>query len=97
MNELTERQFAVMREIINSYRNKRLGLNTLIQKILGIGEIINDNQWKEGVFPFVLEMEQINADVINSGEDLTEKDKVELEKYIVGIEELIAGFEIKNE
>jgi hypothetical protein len=97
MNELIRRQFSVMRQSITDYRANHLGLNSLIQRIQGAGGVIDSDQWRDAIFPTILEMEQINADVLNAGTNLTEKDKSDLDKFLDDIEELIARFERESE
>lgn len=93
MGELIRRQFFVMRQSIDDYRADRLSLNSLIQRIEGAGGVMNGDRLEDAVSMILLEMEQINADVLNAGTELSEKDKSDLEKFLLGIEELIARFE----
>lgn len=96
MNELIDRQFLVMRQAIDSYRANHMHLNSLIQRIQGIGEIIGSGQWRDAIFPFILEMEQINADALNAEKALTEKDKSDVEQYLLEIEGLITRFDTQG-
>lgn len=96
MNELIDRQFLVMRQAIDGYRASHMHLNSLIQRIQGVGEVIGSDQWRDAIFPFILEMEQINADVLNAGTVLTEKDKSDVEQYLLEIEGLITKFETQS-
>jgi hypothetical protein len=93
MDELIRRQFLVMRQSIDDYRAGHLSLNSLIQRIEGAGGVMNSDRWEDAVSMILLEMEQINADVLNAGTKLSEKDKSDLKKFLLDIEELIARFE----
>ncbi|QBZ90848.1 hypothetical protein EPZ47_19770 [Pseudomonas viciae] len=93
MDELIHRQFFVIRQSIDDYRADRLSLNSLIQRIEGAGDVISSDQWGDAVSMILLEMEQINADVLNAGTKLSEKEEFDLEKFLLGIEELIARSE----
>lgn len=78
---------------IDDYRAGHLILNSLIQRIEGAGGVMNSDRREDAVSMILLEMEQINADVLNAGTKLSEKDKSDLEKFLLDIEELIARFE----
>jgi hypothetical protein len=93
MNELIYRQFSVMRQTIDNYRSNNLNLNSLVQRIQGAGGVIDNVQWGDAIFPIILEMEQINADIENSGITPTKKDMSDIEKHLLEIEKLIIRFE----
>ena len=93
MDELFRRQFLLIQQSIDDYRTGRLSLNSMIQRIEGACRIINIDQWKNAVSVPLFEMEQINADVLNAGTNLSDKDKSDLEKFLLDIEKLIVYFE----
>ncbi len=91
MDELFARQAAVLRRLVNC--EGRLGLNALIQRIEGIGDILGIEAWKDAVFLLVLSMEQVNATAIDAKRDLTEAEKTLVEKSLLELEVLIVRFE----
>ncbi|MBU0916518.1 MAG: hypothetical protein KKD97_09200 [Gammaproteobacteria bacterium] len=93
MNELFARQAVVLRRLVNDYREGALGLNALVQRIEGIGDVIGIDAWKEAVFPTVLSMEQVNATALDAKRVLTEEDKAAVEYSLRELEALIDRFE----
>jgi hypothetical protein len=93
MNEMIIRQMSLLRHLIADYHHGILDLNALIQRIEGIGEIINLIEWKSAIFPIILSMEQINAFVSNMKSGLTEADRVSIKNSLCELEALICRFE----
>lgn len=93
MDELFTRQIAVLRQFVSNYREGTLGLNALIQRIVGISEVLGVEAWKDATFPIVLSMEQVNAVAIDAKRGLTEFDKALVEKALIELEALIKRFE----
>ena len=93
MDELFARQAALLRRLVSDYCEGLLGLNALIQRIEGIGDVLGIDAWKDAVFPLVLSMEQVNAAAIDAKRDLTEADKASVENSLRELEALIARFE----
>lgn len=92
MDELFARQAAVLRRLVSDYRQGVLGLNALIQRIEGIGDVLGIEAWKDAVFPIVLSMEQVNAAALDAKRCLTEDDKASVEDSLRELEALIARF-----
>ena len=95
MNELFDRQVAVLRSSMGSYREGAMTLNTLIQRMEGVSDVIGMDKWKVAVFPMVLCLEQINASVLESGEDLRDIDQQAVKATLVELELLIRSFEVR--
>ena len=93
MDEFFSRQAAVMRHLMLDYSAGRLDLNTLIQRVEGIADVIGRDVWKDAVFPIVLAMEQINALALNAKTSLTEANKAVIEDSLSDLEVLIERFE----
>jgi hypothetical protein len=83
---------SVLRRQVDDYRNGRIGLNTLIQSIEGIGAVLDSGAWKDAIFPIVLSMEQISAVALDEKRGLTEADKVSVENSLITLEALIDCF-----
>lgn len=93
MDELFARQMVVLRRLVSDYREGVLGLNALIQRIEGIGDVLGVEAWKDAVFPIVLSMEQVNALALDAKRALTEADKASVENSLLELEALINRFE----
>jgi hypothetical protein len=93
MDELFARQAAVLRRLVSDYREGVLGLNALIQRIEGIGDVLGIEAWKDAIFPVVLSMEQVSAAALDAKRRLTEDDKAAVENSLRELEALIARFE----
>lgn len=93
MDELFVRQAAVLRRFVNDYREGVLGLNALIQRIEGIGDLLGIDAWKDAAFHIVLSMEQVNAAALDAKRDLTVADKASVENSLLELEALIRRFE----
>ena len=93
MDELFARQVVVLRGLVSDYRDGVLGLNALIQRIEGIGDVLGVEAWKDAVFPIVLSMEQVNAVALDAKWALTEADKASVENSLLELEALINRFE----
>ena len=93
MDELFARQVVVLRRLISDYREGVLGLNALIQRIEGIGDVLGVVAWKDAVFPIVLSMEQVNAVALDAKTGLKEADKASIENRLLELEALINRFE----
>jgi hypothetical protein len=89
MDEKVERQIAILNELIDTYRKGRLPLNTLVQRIEGISNFIEISWWKEGLFPILLTLEQINAAALDSGDSLSERDRGDIASALDDIDTLI--------
>ena len=93
MDDFFARQMAVLRRQVNDYRNGEFSLNTLIQRIEGIGSALISARWKDAAFPIVLSMEQVNAAALDEKRVLTETDKVSVEKSLLELEAIINRFD----
>lgn len=93
MDELFARQVSVLRRLVSDYREGALGLNALIQRIEGIGDVLGVEAWKDAVFPIVLSMEQVNAVALDAKRCLTEVEKTSIENSLFELEALIKRFE----
>ena len=89
MDELFARQVAVLRRLVSDYHEGVLGLNAIIQRIEGIGDVLGIEEWKDAVFPIVLSMEQVNAVALDEKRGLTEADKASVENSLLELEALI--------
>lgn len=92
MNEIFIRQAEALRRLISDYREEKLSLNTLIQRIEGIFEVLDNQAWKDAIFPIVLSMEQVNAFALDEKRHLTEADKSSVENSLLDLEAHINRF-----
>lgn len=76
MDDNIQRQLFLLCQLLDDYLSKKISLNTLINKIEAITALIDNKEWTELMYPFLLELEQINASKINNKEDLSLKDQL---------------------
>jgi hypothetical protein len=92
MDEFLARQFSVLKELIKRYLDGALGLDALIQRIEGLGDVIGIEAWKDAVFSLLLSMEQINAAALEEKRDLTAAEKRSVEQSLIEMEALVERF-----
>lgn len=92
MDDYFDRQVSEMHRLMDDYKNGRVNLNAFIQRIEAISSAIDLDSWEEAISPIVLEMEQVNASVINEKRDLTAADKMIIEKSLNDLEAVIQKF-----
>lgn len=97
MNDFVVRQIIVLRRLISDYREGRLDLNTLIQRIEGLSELIDIAAWKEAIYPIILSMEQINAVALESKLSLDERGKSVVEDALRELDVIIDHFQKTQE
>ena len=95
MDEFFCRQVVVLRRLVSDYRAGALGLDALIQRIEGIGNVLDVEAWKDATFPIVLSMEQVNASALDAKRELTPGDKASVENSLLELEALINRFEAR--
>lgn len=76
MSEFTERQLALANTQFADFQHGSIGLDAMLRRIEGIARALGDDFWAETIFPYALDLEQINANVLEECRGLTE---VELE------------------
>lgn len=90
MTDFVDRQKEILALAILQYKKKQIDLNSLIHKIEAVTAIISSQQWKKVIFPIILEMEQVNANIIGKQDStLTENNKLIIEKAVIDLERLI--------
>jgi hypothetical protein len=92
MDDFFSRQINVLEKLIDEYRRGAFSLNSLIQRIEGINELLGMAEWKNAVYPIVLSMEQINAFALDANKGLTEADKISVNNSLSELEALINCF-----
>lgn len=89
MSEYLQRQINILRKAIEDYRDGLLQLNGLVQRIEEISDAIGIQEWKDALFPIVLEIEQVNAANLNATTNLSDANKKIISKALQDIEALI--------
>lgn len=92
MDEYLKRQISILCRSLEEYREGLLHLNTLILRIEEISDAIGDQPWKDAVYPIILELEQVNAAVMNTKSNLNTTDSVIVEKSLLDLEKLIKQY-----
>ncbi|ESS73628.1 hypothetical protein MGMO_15c00490 [Methyloglobulus morosus KoM1] len=89
MSEFLHRQISILRKAIEDYRAGLLHLNALIKRVEEISDAIGIQEWKDALFPIVLEMEQVNAANLNTNTNLSDANKKIISKALQDIEALV--------
>jgi hypothetical protein len=78
MDDFLKRQLSLMQQAIEDYRDNSLSLNTFIQRVEAIGNVIGGELWAEKLFPAVVDLESVNSEIIDKGRQMTsdERDKI---------------------
>jgi hypothetical protein len=92
MDEFQVRQTKLLRELIRGFRANSLSLDSLIQRVEGVGESLASDAWKQAVFPIVLSMEQINAATLESGREMMVAERESISESLEELERLIDRF-----
>ena len=88
MNELFIRQSRVLLQLLADYRSGEINLNSLIQKVDGVRNIVGEEKWGDEIFSTILCLEQINASVIEGRRVFTESDAAMVNHLLVDLESL---------
>lgn len=89
MSKYLQRQINILRKAIEDYQDGLLQLNALVQRIEEISDAIDIQEWKEALFPIILELEQVNAFNLYRNTELSDADKKIISKALQDIEALI--------
>ena len=92
MSEYLQRQINILRKAIEDYREGRLQLNALVLRIEEISDVIDIQEWKDALFPIVLEIEKVNAFNLYTHTELSDADKNIISKALQDIEAFIDHF-----
>ena len=86
MNEYILRQHNQMRFKIADFRQGTLGLNGLIQQLEGLARAVGEEFWSEVIFPFVLDLERINSELLDKRRNLTSDEQDEVARLLTAVE-----------
>ncbi len=86
MDECITRLLSVLRRAIAAYRDRRIDLNTLVQRVKGVLSVVELDPWRQAAFPTLAEIEQINAIALDSTTALTSKDHAVIEAALQQLE-----------
>jgi len=96
MDDLFVRQIDILKGAMGDYRRGALGLNSLIQRIEGVSEMLDMPEWKDAIYPIVLSLETINAFALGANKGLTEADTISVENSLLMLEKLIGRFQTRT-
>lgn len=86
MDEFKARQLAQIRFGVSDFRDEKISLNTMLTKLEGAARAVGQEFWEQYVFDRVLDLEQINADVIEERRALTPSERIQVESLLVLLE-----------
>ncbi len=78
MSELFGRQAALLRQLIHDYRIGNISLDTLIQEIEAVSDVIGTDAWDGAISQIVWSMEQIHAALIEGRRSLTPEESASI-------------------
>ena len=93
MDEFRKRQFAQIRFGIIDFREGKIGLNMLLSRLEGAARAVGQAFWEEEIFATALELEQINADLVDEGRTLTLPEQAQVEELINRLEKRLSQIE----
>lgn len=86
MNEFKARQLAQMNFGIAYFREGKTSLNALLSRLEGAARAVGQEFWEQEVFATALDLEQINADIVEERRTLTPSEKFQVESLISQLE-----------
>ncbi|MGK6307338.1 hypothetical protein [Variovorax sp. DT-64] len=90
MDEFKSRQLAQMHIGIADFREGKISLNKLLSRLEGAARAVGQEFWEQNVFDTVLNLEQINADVVEERRALTPSEQMQVESLIVQLEKQLS-------
>ncbi len=93
MNDYVERQLLLIGQFIGEYRRGDLNLNTLIQRIEALSCVIDNEHFKNAVFPIVLKIEEINAVTLEDNSKLSANNEKIIYQSLQELEQAIQCFQ----
>jgi single-stranded DNA-specific DHH superfamily exonuclease len=86
MDEFKARQLAQMRFAIADFREEKISLNMLLSRLEGAARAVGQEFWEQNVYDRALELEQINADLLEERRALTPSEQMQVETLIARLE-----------
>jgi len=96
MRGFLARQVAVLTQAINNYREGLLGLNSLIQRMESVLDVIDCDVWEDEFFPLILALEEINAVALDSGVNFARGESFVVEGLLCELEALILKLDLSS-
>jgi hypothetical protein len=86
MDEFRSRQLAQIRFGIADFRAQKIGLNVLLSRLEGAARAVGQEFWENQMFTTAVELEQINADLVNERRTLNTLEQTQVETYLTTLE-----------
>lgn len=86
MDNFKSRQLAQMHFGISDFRAGKISLNALLSRLEGAARAVGQSFWEDKVFVTALDLEQINADLIEEHRALTTSEKTQVESLLTRLE-----------
>lgn len=93
MDEFKNRQISVAIESINDFSNKKMSLNTLLQRIEGIKDVIADEYLSESLYKCRLALEEINGLAISEDRALSSEEQAIVERALSEMRQVFFGYQ----
>jgi single-stranded DNA-specific DHH superfamily exonuclease len=75
-----------MRFAIADFREEKISLNMLLSRLEGAARAVGQEFWEQNVYDRALELEQINADLLEERRALTPSEQMQVETLIARLE-----------
>jgi single-stranded DNA-specific DHH superfamily exonuclease len=75
-----------MRFAIADFREEKISLNMLLSRLEGAARAVGQEFWEQNVYDRALELEQINADLLEERRALTPSEQMQVETLIAQLE-----------
>ena len=86
MDEFKARQHAKMHFGIADFREGKTSLNALLSAVEGAARAVGQVFWEQEIFATALDLEQINADVVEERRTLRPSERAQVESLISQLE-----------
>lgn len=84
------RQAALLLEVIESYRNREVGLGFVVKRLEALMDAVPADGWRAELFQAVLVLEQIHAFSVTEKKNLTDTDQLKVAEVLSDLESFAA-------
>jgi hypothetical protein len=92
MEEFKNRQIKIAVKSIDDFCNKKLNLNTLVQRIEGIKDALEDGRLSGDLYKNRLILEEINGLAISEDRSLSDEEQAIVERELSEMRQILSGY-----
>jgi hypothetical protein len=93
MDEFIGRQLAQLRFAVADFRGKKMRLSQFLSRLEGVSRAMGDDFWERQVFKIALELEQINADLVEERRMPTAAEDEDIESLLKQLDPHLGAFD----